>query len=143
MRCPRANDLVSTKRVCGKGPTELAIGHQATAAELFAIAGETLGHPLTLALDRDLVTFVECPRCGWKNEVYRPRTKVAMSEAECPACHEGGRPEIVGSIEEGTPLADRPLAGLGIPAYDIVRVDGPAGTGFFLLGGDRAAAMSV
>ena len=124
-------------------PTELAIGHQATAAELFAIAGETLGHPLTLALDRDLVTFVECPRCGWKNEVYRPRTKVAMSEAECPACHEGGRPEIVGSIEEGTPLADRPLAGLGIPAYDIVRVDGPAGTGFFLLGGDRAAAMSV
>ncbi len=66
-----------------------------------------------------------------------------MTEAECPNCHEGARPEIVGAIDEGTPIADRPLAGLGIPAYDIVRVDGPGGTGFFLLAGDRAAALGL
>ena len=124
-------------------PIELAIGHAATASELFALAGETLGHPLTLALDRDLVTTVECPRCGWTSDVYRPRTKVKMSEAECPNCHEGGRPEMVGAVEEGTPLAGRTLAGLGIPLYDIVKVDGPEGTGFFLLGADRAAAMAI
>lgn len=124
-------------------PTELAIGHHATAAELFSHARPTLGHPLTLALDRDLVVAVDCPRCGWRQEIFRPRTKVSMTEAECPNCHEGARPEMVGSIEEGTPIADRPLAGLGIPAYDIVRVDGPGGTGFFLLAGDRAAALGI
>ena len=88
-------------------------------------------------------TSVSCPRCGWTNEVFRPRTKVKMSEAECPTCHAPARPEIVGSVDEGTPLADRSLAGLGVPAYDIVRVDGPGGTGFFLLAGDRPAAMGV
>ena len=124
-------------------PTELPIGHHATAAELFSHARPTLGHPLTLALDRDLVVAVDCPRCGWRQEIFRPRTKVSMTEAECPNCHEGARPEIVGAIEEGTPIADRPLAGLGIPAYDIVRVDGPGGTGFFLLAGDRAAALGI
>ena len=66
-----------------------------------------------------------------------------MAEAECPNCRAGAQPEIVGAIEEGTPIADRPLAGLGVPAYDIVRVEGPGGTGFFLLAGDRAAAMAV
>ncbi len=124
-------------------PTELPIGHAATASVLFSLAGATLGHPLSLALDRDLVVSVACPRCGWTNEVFRPRTKVKMTEAECPTCREGARPEIVGSIEEGTPFADRPLAGLGIPAYDIVRVDGPHGSGFFLLAGDRASVLGT
>lgn len=124
-------------------PTEIPIGHNTTAAELFSYARPTLGHPLTLALDRDLVVAVSCPRCGWTNEIFKPRTKVKMSEAECPNCHEGARPEIIGAVEEGTPHADRSLATLGIPAYDIVRVDGPGGTGFFLLAGDRAAAMGV
>ena len=34
-------------------------------------------------------------------------------------------------------FAGRSLASVGIPAYDIVRVDGPEGSGFFLLDGDR------
>ena len=124
-------------------PQEVPIGHDTTAAELFSYARPTLGHPLTLALDRDLVTGVSCPRCGWSSEVFRPRTKVKLSEAECPNCHEGSRPEIVGAVEEGMPNADRSLAALGVPAYDVVRVDGPGGTGFFLLAGDRGSAMGV
>ena len=49
------------------------------------------------------------------------------------------RPEIVSPIDEGPPLAARSLADLGIPAYDIVRVDGASASGFFLLAGDRGA----
>ena len=124
-------------------PEEVPIGHQGTAAELFAMARVTLGGPLTLALDRDLVTALECPRCGWRKEVFRPRTKVAMAEAMCPSCDAPARPEIVGAIEEHSPLADRRLADLGLPAYDIARVDGPGGTGFFLLADDRTVAMGV
>jgi hypothetical protein len=48
---------------------------------------------------------------------------------------------MIGQVDEGTPFAELSLATLGIPAYDIVRVDGPDGTGFFLLGGDRDSAM--
>ena len=64
-----------------------------------------------------------------------------MAEAVCPNCREPGRPEIVNAIEQGSPLAALPLAKVGIPPYDIVRVDGPEASGFFLLAGDRAASF--
>ena len=122
---------------------DIPIGHLAPAAELFSYARPTLGHPLTLALDRDLVTALTCPRCGWTKDVHRPRTKVSMSEAQCPSCDAPARPEISSSVEEGSPLEHLSLAALGVPAYDIVRVEGPGGSGFFLLGGDRELVMGV
>ena len=122
-------------------PTELSIGHAATVAELFAEASQTLEGPLTLPLERDLVAAIDCPRCHQRVEVFRPRTKVAMSEAVCPTCKEPGRPEILNAIEQGSPLEALPLARAGIPPYDIVRVDGVDGSGFFLLAGDRSASF--
>ncbi len=121
-------------------PTPLPLGHAATASALFEHARRALPGPLTLPLDRDLVTAISCPRCGWTTAVFRPRTKVRQAEATCPTCREPGRPEIISAVAEDSPLAARPLAELGIPAYDIVRVDGEGATGFFLLAGDRDSA---
>ncbi len=120
-------------------PTEVPLGNGSTVAELFAEAGKTLEGPMTLSLERDLVTAIHCPRCDGRAEILRPRTKVGMSEAVCPACREPGRPEIVNAIDEGSPLAALPMARVGIPPYDIVRVDGADGSGFYLLAADRAA----
>ena len=122
-------------------PTELDLGHASTVAELFEQAGKTLEGPLTLALERDLVSTIHCPRCDHRAEVFRPRTKVGMSEAVCPNCREPGRPEFLNAIEEGSPIATLPLARVGIPPYDIVRVDGPEASGFFLLAADRSASF--
>ena len=58
---------------------------------------------------------------------------MSTSDATCPRCHELARPEIVSAVEEGSPLADRPLAKLGIPPSDIVRVDGNADSAFLRL----------
>ncbi len=116
----------------------LAIGHEATAGKLFELARASIEGPLSLALDRDLVTTMDCPRCQHSVEVFRPRTTVGQGEAECPRCHSAMRAEIVTNVEEGTREAGLPLAKLGIPAYDIVRVDGAVGSGFFLLAGDRS-----
>ncbi len=123
-------------------PIPLPIGHQATVAALFEAAREGLSGPLTLALDRDIVAAVECPRCDWRADVYRPRTHVAMTEAVCPNCREPARPEILSAVEEGSPLAGRVLAEVGVPPYDIVRVDGGEQSGFFLLAGDRESVRS-
>lgn len=122
-------------------PVELTIGHDAPASSLFEAARATLGGPLTLVLDRDLVTSLHCPRCDWRAEVLRPRTKVKMAEAICPTCRETARPEVVSSVEETSSLAGLSLAKLGVPTYDIVRVDGAGGSGFFLLAGDRGAVL--
>jgi adenylyltransferase/sulfurtransferase len=64
---------------------------------------------------------------------------VSLAEAVCPHCRQPGRPEILSALEEDSPLAARPLADLGIPPYDIVRVDGADASAFFLLAEDRGA----
>ncbi len=121
-------------------PSPLPIGHAATATDLFTHARRALTGPLSLALDRDLVTAIHCPRCDWRAEVFRPRTRVRQSEAICPNCREPGRPEVIAALGDDSPLAALPLAKLGIPPYDIVRVDGDGATAFFLLAGDRATS---
>jgi len=118
-------------------PVELPLGCGSTVAQLFDAARSRLDGPLRLVLDRELVVAVDCPRCGWRVEVMRPRVKVKSTEAVCPTCREPGRPEFVSFVDEGSPLADLPLSRVGIPPYDIVRVDGPVDSGFFLLASDR------
>ena len=121
-------------------PTPLALGHAATAAALFDVARSDLAGPLTLALERDLVATIECTGCGTARPLHRPRAPVTQAEATCPACGAAGRPVVINLVEEGTPAADLPLAKLGIPPYDIVRVDGAEGSSFFLLAEDGSPA---
>jgi adenylyltransferase/sulfurtransferase len=118
-------------------PVELAVGRANTVAELFDAARPRFEGPLGLVLDRELVVALDCPRCSWRAEVMRPRARVKASEATCPNCKEPARPEFTSAIEEGSLLATLPLSRVGIPPYDIVRIDGAAATGFFLLAADR------
>jgi adenylyltransferase/sulfurtransferase len=140
-RLPHRDDCLSHETY--PEPLSLSLSRTACVSELFAAAGRTLSGPLTLGLDRDLVTAIDCPRCGWRTDVFRPRTRVKQTEAVCPNCREPGRPEIVHVVDEGSDLARRTLAEVGIPPYDIVRIDGADGTGFFLLAGDREAVRTV
>ncbi len=55
--------------------------------------------------------------------------KVKASEAVCPNCREAGPAGVASRVEEGSPLAALPLSRVGIPPYDIVRVDGASGSG--------------
>jgi molybdopterin-synthase adenylyltransferase len=134
-RLPFREDCLSHETY--PAPSELGLGRGNTVAELFAATQDELEPPLSLGLDRELVVAVDCPRCGWRQEIMKPRTKVRQGDAICPNCREPGRPEINSAIDQGSPLLDRTLAAVGVPAYDIVRVDGGSGSRFFLLGGDR------
>ena len=118
-------------------PVELSIGHKQTAIELFEAVRSHLPGRLHLALDRELVVVIECERCGWRSEIMRPRLKVKSAEAVCPNCREPARPVFESGIDQESPLAAQPLSRLGIPPYDIVRVDGESESGFFLLAADR------
>lgn len=115
--------------------TPLPIGPDATASALFDAARPSLGGPLTLSLERDVVTTVRCPTCGWSVDLFRPRTNVKTSDATCPTCRALARPEMLNEVAEGSPSARLSLASLGVPADDVVRVDGPEGSAFYRLGG--------
>ena len=105
------------------------------------MAREHLSGPLAMTLDRDLVAAIEWPQLGKRTEVMRPRTRVGQAEATDPETGSVGAPVIVNVIEEGDALARRSLADLGVPPYDIVRVDGLDGSAFVLLARDRGAAL--
>lgn len=116
---------------------ELELDSNATVEALFEQARAWLSGPLKLILDRELVTALVCQSCERRHEVLRTRRRVRASEAVCPDCGRDALPEFAGAIEQGTPMAALPLSRVGIPPYDIVRVDGGGESGFFLLGGDR------
>jgi adenylyltransferase/sulfurtransferase len=97
-----------------------------------AVSAELEG-PLTLVLERDLVVGFDCPRCGWRKPVMRPRAQVSQGEGMCPSCGQMARPLLVSEVASGDELTSRSLAELGIPAYDIVRVDGASQTRLVLL----------
>jgi adenylyltransferase/sulfurtransferase len=134
-RLPFREDCLSHETY--PAPVELPLGAGDMAADLFAAARKRLRGPLTLGLDRDVVLAVACPRCGGRTELHRARSRVSMAEAVCPECHEPALPEIVSSLDQDSPLASLPLSRLGIPPYDIVRIDGAEESGFFLLAADR------
>lgn len=120
-------------------PTPLPLGHASTLDELLVAANHARpGSGFnTLVLDRDLVASIACGRCGWSVEVHRPRSAVRMADATCPTCRQPAWPTTVSEVVGGTELAARPLAELGVPAYDILRLSGEADEAVFLLDGDR------
>ena len=121
-------------------PVELSIGQDDSATALFhAIrAGSHLvsTDSLSLSLERELVVAISCPRCGERREVMRTRHQVALSESNCLGCGQPALPEMTSAIQEGSKLAEEPLARLGIPRDDILRVDGEDSSGFFRLMGN-------
>jgi adenylyltransferase/sulfurtransferase len=139
-RLPFREDCLSHETY--PAPVEIPLSHGSTVADLFAAAKAELDPPLSLGLDRELVVAVDCPRCGWRQEIMKPQTKVSQGDAICPTCHELGRPELLSTLEQDSPLVDRTLASVGVPAYDVVRVDGGSGSRFFLLAGDRSGRDS-
>ena len=92
----------------------------------------------TLRLDRDLVTAIEYAD-GRSVPVMRPLAGVRHADA-VDAAGQTGQPRMTHTVVASDPLAGRPLAELGVPAYDIVTVTiGPA-EHRVLLGGDRTRA---
>ena len=116
---------------------ELDLGSSAPVEELFERARGRLSGPLRLVLDRELLVALACPRCDRREVVMRPRRLMRASAAVCPGCGREALPEFASAVEERTAAAALPLSRIGIPPYDIVRVDGGLESGYFLLGADR------
>ncbi len=134
-RLPYRDDCLSHETY--PTPIESPLGCRNRVSELFELARPRVQGPLRLVLERELVVELDCPRCQWRSEVMKPRAKVTAAQAICPQCREPARPEFASSVEEDSRLAALPLFRVGIPPYDIVRIEGSTESGFFLLGADR------
>jgi adenylyltransferase/sulfurtransferase len=134
-RLPFRDDCLSHETY--PDPVELPLGSGNTVSELLNAVRPQLAGPLRLALDRELAVALDCPRCRWKADLMRPRSEVKASEAVCPNCRQPARPEFSSAIDQDSPLAAQSLSRVGVPPYDIVRIDGPSESRFFLLAADK------
>ena len=91
-----------------------------------------------LELDRDLLLELHCGACDLKKNVGRPVQSVSMDEAGCPQCGQTMRPETTCLVEDGSPLSQRTMSELSVPAYDVVRVTRGDTVLFLLLAEDEA-----
>lgn len=95
----------------------------------------------TLHLDRDLLVDVECPTCRVKKEIYRPVALVSMKDGKCGQCGAVMKTNIVHRVERRTPLATRSLREVGVPPFDIVKIETETSGLYGRLEKDRASAM--
>lgn len=108
-----------------------------TAAEVIDAASAALGKPAWLELRHDIMSSRTCPKCGASDRPLRPLATLGLGAALCPRCGEQARWESVNRVERADDLATRPLADLGIPAYDIIRCRAGLATFDAVLDGDR------
>ncbi len=109
-----------------------------TVAQLFdAVQQHTKTQPTRLVLDRDFLVQLSCRSCDIQVCVNQPRCTVDAKDGMCSKCGLPMQPETVSSIEPDSELVTLKLSVLGIPNYDIVKVDAEETTSFVLLAGDR------
>ena len=120
-------------------PLELELAAASTTVQqLFdAVRERTETQPTRLVLDRDFLVQLVCRSCNIQVNVNKPRCTVDAKDGMCANCNLPMQPETVSSIEPDSELVALKLSVLGIPSYDIVKVDADETTSFVLLAGDR------
>jgi adenylyltransferase/sulfurtransferase len=94
-----------------------------------------------LELDRDLVVSLTCAPCGWHRPLMRPLYLVGIEAARCEHCGQMAKPRLEHTIEAGSALAGERLSALGIPPFDILRIEAGKSQFTALLAGDRSAVL--
>jgi len=85
---------------------------------------------------REIVAHVDCPTCRRQLEVFRAAEHVTAGELLCPQCRTECAPTFLHSVPAGSPLLDRTVGQLGLPALDVVWARSGAQMVGFELSGD-------
>ena len=97
-----------------------------------------LAEASVLVLDREILTYFQCPACDHTEKVYRPYHLVA-EQIRCPVCGEQRLYDIVFAVGSSEETAGIPLSQLGVPRFHIVPALTEDGWRYFELTGDAAS----
>lgn len=113
-----------------------------TAAEVLRLARERLGPDATIELAREVLHKLVCPKCGGEQEAFVSLGKATDDLAACRNCP-GVRREAVTffKIRGDEPYISRPLAEIGVPAFDVLIARGGGRSIGFELAGDAASVL--
>lgn len=109
-----------------------------TVGSLLERAQCLLGEPQTLLLDEEIVECLDCPRCRQSTPVFELFDQIVPTQVPCPTCRENRLPRVATRLSSRPATATIPLGQIGIPALQILRLEGASGEHSLLeLSGDR------
>jgi adenylyltransferase/sulfurtransferase len=113
-----------------------------TPRELLSRARAMLGAAAELELAREVLEKLVCPTCKAQENIFASLGKVSGDKAWCPRC-ENVRREVVTfhRIRGSENFLDRPLAAIGVPAFDIIIARSAERSVGFEVAGDAANVL--
>jgi adenylyltransferase/sulfurtransferase len=96
-----------------------------------------LGPDAIVEFNHDLLAALYCSRCDDKESLFSSLGKVTEGRGRCPKCGEHRAPEIYHSIADPAPMAERTLAEIGVPPWDVVAGRRGFDQRFYEFQGDR------
>jgi len=123
-KLPRRDDCLSHETYSELRDSDFT--HRATVREVLAWGRDHVEGPATIVLDRDWVEVTICDICQQRRNVGRPAGLVTQTEVVCE-CGRAMRPVMRCEVDEAAGLDDLTMAQLGVPDWDIVKLQGPAG----------------
>jgi adenylyltransferase/sulfurtransferase len=119
-----------------------------TVGGALAAARERLGPEAVVDLRVEILSALFCPGCDRREAVFRAAGSLTEAAARCPKCGEPRRPEFLHSLDGSEGAAERTLAEIGVPPFDVLvarrgmtraflelDADGPEVLGELLVGG--------
>ncbi len=100
-------------------PLSQQVAH-VSASQLLRLAAAELGSGAVVRIPHPLLVSLNCPACGTEQEVFQPVGSLKDDIAPCPACGKMRQAVTCDCLSGSEPFLDRPLSGLGVPAFDIV-----------------------
>jgi predicted RNA-binding Zn-ribbon protein involved in translation (DUF1610 family) len=115
-----------------------------TFRHLLSLADERLGSESFIDLhDRELVSVLECPSCGGRENLGLVEARITPSHAPCSHCgHEMRDPETTHIVTGADWFADRTLAEAGIPPLDVIEARSADGAVAFEMTGDLGRMLA-
>ena len=99
---------------------ETALTSSAALEDVFREAQAHLPGEVTIDLPGEMVTKLECSKCGSKDNYYRLLDTISVEEAKCPKCGSVRIPDVVSSCKADCDFAAVPLRDLGFGIMQII-----------------------
>ena len=113
-----------------------------TPNDLLSLAREKLdAEEVQLDFSRDVIHRLKCPKCGVAEELFAPVGSVPAGRGRCPADDTPREVVALHSFNGTEDFGDRPLAELGLPAFDVVVARSRKAELPLLLAGDAPAVL--
>jgi molybdopterin/thiamine biosynthesis adenylyltransferase len=114
-----------------------------TVRELLKLGAAALGGDAVLEFNQDLVVALRCDACRREQQVFAALSKVTEAAGRCPGCGAMRQPILTHSADGTEPFADRTLAEVGVPPWDILGVRRGTEYRYIELAGDRRDVLGV